>query len=250
MVNYEGSFRQELFTHVGCRGRLLDFIVTSDNENCIVLNLICLGLDVKLYNPDGKDAKAPEILLYSNNTLHSLFSHVEFFLNGKLISSRNNNYHHPAFIETKLTTDPVSKKIWTVCQGYRYRPNKKNLEVKKIMKQFPDYNACSLYLYGAPHVAFLDCEVLLLPSVTLHLHLYWSPNICAMESLTDLEADAGKSHPLLVVTEKSSLFLNKIVFSDTVNLSIELAITKSRAVYPYIQRSRKSFITQSGQNCL
>ena len=130
------------------------------------------------------------------------------------------------------------------------QPNKeKNHEVKnKIMKKFADYGTCSLYLYGAPHVGFLDCERLLLPGVTLHLRLYRSPNLCALESLTDLDADAVKSldkNPPLVI-EKSSLFVNKIVLSDTVKLSTERALTKSCAVYPYIENSTKSFIKQSG----
>ena len=218
------------------------------------MNRFCLGLDVKLYNPDGKDAATPDNLLFSNNTLHFLFSHVELFLNGKLISSSNNNYHHAAFVETELTSDPVSKRTWTVCQGYRYRPNKeKNLEVKnKIMKKLADYGTCTLYLYGAPHVDFLDCERLLLPGVTLHLRLYRSPNLCALETLTDLDADAVKSlhkNPPVVVIEKPSLFVNKIVLSNTVKLSIERALTKSFAVYPYIENSTQSFIIQSGQNC-
>ena len=120
------------------------------------------------------------------------------------------------------------------------------------MKKFADYGTCSLYLYGAPHVDFLDCERLLLPGVTLHLRLYRSPNLCALETLTDLDADAVKSldkNPPVVVIEKASLFVNKIVLSDTVKLSIERALTKSCAVYPYIENSTKSFIIQSGQNC-
>ena len=125
LINCGGSFDQEVFPHVGYRGPQLDFFVTSDNKNCIDLNRICLGLDVKLYNPDGKDAATPDNLLFSNNTLRSLFSHVELFLKGKLICSSNNNYHHAAFVETELTTDPVNKRTWTVCQGYRYRPKKK-----------------------------------------------------------------------------------------------------------------------------
>ena len=82
LINYEGSFDQEVFPHVGCRGPQLDFFVTSDNKNCIDLNRICLRLDIKFYNLDGKDAATSDNLLFSNNTLHSLFSHVEFFLNG------------------------------------------------------------------------------------------------------------------------------------------------------------------------
>ena len=254
LINYEGFFDQEVFPHVGCRGPKLDFFVTSDNKNCIDLNRICLGLNVKIYNPDGKDAATPDNLHFSKNTLHSLFSHVELFPNGKLISSSNNNYHHAAFVETELTTDPVSKRTWTVCQGYRYRANKeKNLEVRnKIMKKFADYGTCSLYLYGAPHVDFLDCERLLLPGVTLHLRPYRSPNLCVLETLADLDGDAVESldkNPPVVVIEKASLFVNKIVLSDTVKLSIERALTKSCAVYPYLENSTKSFIIQSGQNC-
>ena len=228
--------------------------VRTDKLRRILRSRICLGLDVKLYNPDGKDAATPDNLLFSNNTLHSLFSHVELFLNGKLISSSNSNYHHAAFVETELTTDPVSKKTWTVCQGNRYRPNKeKNLEVKnKILKKFADYGTCSLYLYGAPHVDFLDCEQLLLPGVEFHLRLYRLPSLCAVETLTDLDADAVKSldeNPPVVVIEKASLFVNKIVLSDTVKLSTERALTKSCAVYLYIENSTTSFIIQSGQNC-
>ena len=109
---------------------------TSDNENCLNLNPICLGLDVKLYNPEAKDAAAPDNVLYSNNTLHYLFPFVELFLNGKLISSSNNNYHHAGVVETELATGTVSKGKWTVCQDYFYRPNKdKNLEGKNKVKR-------------------------------------------------------------------------------------------------------------------
>ena len=129
----------------------------------------------------------------------------------------------------------------------------KNLEVKnKIMKKFAAYGTCSLYLYGAPHVDFLDCERLLLPGVTLHLRLYRSPNLCALESLTDLDADAVKSldkNLPVVVIEKASPFVKKIVLADTVKLSIKRALTKSCAVDPYIENSTKSFIIQSGQIC-
>ena len=120
------------------------------------------------------------------------------------------------------------------------------------MKKFADYGTCSLYFYGAPHVDFLDCEWLLLPAVTLHLGLYRSPNLCALETLTDLDADEVKSldkNPPIVVIEKASLFVDKIVLSDTVKLSIERALTKGCAVYPYLENSTKSYIIQSGQNC-
>ena len=146
LINYEESFDQEVIPHVGCIGPQLDFSVTSDKKNCIDLNGFFLGSDVKLYKPDGKDAATPDNVLFSNNTL---FLHVELFLNGTLISSSNKNYRHTAFVETELTTDPVSKGIWTVCLGYRYRPNNgENLELEnKIMKNFADNGTCLLCLW-------------------------------------------------------------------------------------------------------
>ena len=96
---------------------------------------------------------------------------------------------------------------------------------------------------------FLDCEKLLLPNVTLHIRLYRSPN----NTIIHLKGtdDEGKAHDgkLLAIVEKASLFLRKVVVTDSVKLSIERALVKSDAMYPYIESLNKSFIIQAGQNC-
>ena len=256
LINYEGSFDQEVFPHVGCRGPQLDFFVTAENKNCIDLNRICLAVEICIYQPDGSEKLKPADvdLTFANNTLHSLFSYVEMFLNGKLISSSNNNYHHLAFIETELTTDIGSKLTWAPCQGYRYRANaKSSQEVKeKALAEFRKGDQFNLELYGAPHIDFLDCERLLLPGVTLHLRFYRSLSNCALESVgTWSAADIKRvdQTPYSVVIEKAWLFVNKVVLSDSVKVIIERALTKSPAVYPYIESLNKSFIIQAGQNC-
>ena len=33
LIKYEGSFDQELFPHLGCRGPQLDFVVSAENKN-------------------------------------------------------------------------------------------------------------------------------------------------------------------------------------------------------------------------
>ena len=255
LINYEGSFDQEVFPHVGCRGPQLDFFVTADSKNCLDLNRICLSLEVTLYKPNGTDRlNGSENIIFANNTLHSLFSHVELFLNEKLISSSNNNYHHSAFVETEISTNTTSKATWARCQGYQYRGDKNmNDEIKaKIVAKYTSEGKCSVQLYGAPHIDFLECERLLLPGVTLHLRFYRSSNLCAMETLTALNAadvkDLEQNAPTVTI-EKASLFVNKIVLSDAVKVSIERALSKSRAVYPYIENLTKSFVVQAGQNC-
>ena len=88
--------------------------------------------------------------------------------------------------------------------------------------------------------------------MTLHLRLYRAPSVCSPEAVGTLDADAIKAAdqtPYSVVIEKASLFVNKVVLSDSVKLSFERAISKNPAVYPYIENLNKSFIIRAGQKC-
>ena len=91
----------------------------AEAKSLIDLNRIVLIVKVGIY---GKTrAKVNEHpIIFSNTTLHTLFSHAELYLNGKLISHSNNCYLHSAFIETELTTDTEGKETWAKCQGYNY----------------------------------------------------------------------------------------------------------------------------------
>ena len=179
---------------------------------------------------------------------------MELFLDGKLFSSSNNNYHHLAFIETELTTYLASKTTRAQCQGYQYRLNEKsNQELKeKQLDNFRKSEELEIDFYGAPHIDFLDCEQLLSPGVSLYLRFYRSPSSCAFENVETLTLDDVKrldQFPSSVVIERASVFVNKIVLSDSVKVSIEKALLKNDAVYPYIESLNKSFNIQAGQNC-
>ena len=54
--------------------------------------------------------------------------------------------------------------------------------------------------------------------------------------------------PYAVVIERASLYVNEVVLSNAVKVSIERALTKRPVVYPYIESLNKSFIIQAGQN--
>ena len=122
LINYEGSYDQQVFPHVGCRGPQLDFFITAEAKNLIDLIRILLSVKVGVYTVNGKTrAKVNEHpIVFSNNTLHTLFSHDKLYLNGKLISHSNNCYLHSAFFEIELTTDTEGKETWAKCQGYSY----------------------------------------------------------------------------------------------------------------------------------
>ena len=198
LINYECAYDQKVFPHVGCRGPQLGLLVTTENKTGIDLNRICLALDVSLYTPDGKTLVEPgtdPVLFYGNNLLHSVFSHILLFFNGKLISSSNNNYHHAAFVETELTSDTEGKQTWAPCQGYRYRGDAKQYaeQKDKIIDALTKRSNYNISLYGASHVDFFECEWFLLPGVTLHLRLYRAPISCSLEAVGTLDADAIKA---------------------------------------------------------
>ena len=46
LINYEGSYDQEVFPHVGIRGPQLDCFVTAEAKNLIDLNRILLSVKV------------------------------------------------------------------------------------------------------------------------------------------------------------------------------------------------------------
>ena len=137
LINYEGSYDQEVFPKVGCRGPQLGFVVTSDSGNLIDLNKITLDLEYAVYDADGKTPAERSIpFCCTNNMLHSIFLLAEVFLNGILISTSNIAYHNSAFIETETTTDLDSKTTWAETQGYQQQGDKHTVEdVNKWKKE-------------------------------------------------------------------------------------------------------------------
>ena len=142
---------------------------------------------------------------------------------------------------------------WAQCQCYYYKANENSNEELK-MKERDIYRISEEFkieLYGAPHFALLDCERLLLHGILFHLRFYGSSSNCALESVgtwTAYEIKRTDQALSFVVIEKASLFVNKIVLSDSVRVSIDKALLKSDAVYPFNENLNKSFLFQAGQN--
>ena len=233
-----------MFPQVGCRGPQHDFVLTSNSRNLIDLNKITIDLECAIYDADGKTPAEGSIpVCFTNNTLHSLFSHAEVFLNGILISTSNNAYHHSAFLETEMTTDLDSKTTWTELQGYQYHGDKSTVEeVNQWKEEQFRQGKCTknkLKLAGAPHIDFFKCEKHVLPGVTLHLRLHRSSNEFSLQSL------AESDDKFVIVIERTSVLVTKLILKDSVRLPIEKALINAPAHYPYIEMMNKSFVIQS-----
>ena len=119
-----------------------------------------------------------------------------------------------------------------------------------------DCKKCTAELYGSLRIDFGECKKLLLPGATLHLRLFRSPNnTLLLLKGTDDEAKAldGKVQSVI---EKASVFIRKVVVTDSVRLPFEKALLRNEkvllkncAIYPFTESLNKSFIIQAAENC-
>ena len=110
------------------------------------------------------------------------------------------------------------------------KTSEQNQQFNKLYADFDRQKQFTTELYGALHIDFFDCEKLLVPGVTLHLRFFRFPiNTMLFMRGTDDEAKAldGK---VQAIFEKASLFVRKVVVTDSVKLSIEKALVKSSAI--------------------
>ena len=164
-----------------------------------------------------------------------------------MISDSNNSYHHRAFLEKELTTNSDSEETWAACQGYSYDsdPSSDANQSEWFQNRLKATleSGYTLNLYGSLCVDLFSCEKLIDPEVDIRVKLYHASNEFSLISLAD---DNGKL--FTAVIEKASKFVRKITDTESIRLSIEKALLKSPARYPYIKSLCKSFIMQSGQN--
>ena len=139
------------------------------------------------------------------------------------------------------------------CYGYRYRANAESGQDVKEKTLVDNINGdqFNLELYGAPNIDFLDCGNIFLPGVVLHLRFCRSHSKREIENLGNSSAADIKrvdQTRYSAMIEEASLFVNMVVFPDSVKVTIERVLTKSTALYPCIE-SLNCFIIRAGQIC-
>jgi hypothetical protein len=87
----------------------IEFVVSGHGEDYIDLAQTLIIVNAKITNEDGTNLAEDAVVGPVNNWLHSLFSQVDVFPNGKLISSPSQTYAYRAYIETQLNYDTPAK---------------------------------------------------------------------------------------------------------------------------------------------
>ena len=84
-------------------GGPIEFLIPGSGDANLDLANTMLYVQAKVTRTNGHDLDANEPLGPVNNWLHSLFSQVDLYLNGTLVTSSSNTYAYRAYIETLLS---------------------------------------------------------------------------------------------------------------------------------------------------
>ena len=92
-------------------GGPIEFLIPGSGHDYLDLANTMLHVQAKVTRANGHDLDAAEPVGPVNNWLHSLFSQVDVYLNGTLVTSSSNTYAYRSYIETLLSYGPDAKSM-------------------------------------------------------------------------------------------------------------------------------------------
>ena len=93
-------------------GGPIEFLIPGSGDDYLDLPNTMLHVQAKVTRADGADLDLADSVGPVNNWLHSLFSQVDVYLNGTLVTPSTNTYAYRVYIETLLsygTDDKVTQ---------------------------------------------------------------------------------------------------------------------------------------------
>lgn len=207
----------------------LEFVISGLTDEYIDLSHTLLYLRLRLLKEDNTKFTDVENIAPVNNTLHSVFSQVDTYLNQKLISPPNNTYGYRSYIETLLSYGPNAKNSHlTAGMWYMDTPhqvNSKDIDNKGYQtRKKLTLNSREIDLIGKIHGDLFNQEKFLLGGVELRLRFVRARNSFCLLSAGDLK---GKIEIL-----EATLLVRRAKISPTVLLAHNKALERATAKYP------------------
>ncbi|XP_014216902.1 uncharacterized protein F54H12.2-like [Copidosoma floridanum] len=222
----------------------IEFVISSQNEDCIDLAHTMLRVNVRLtpYDKDGDALVAPV-----NSFLHSIFNQVDVYFNKKLVTPPNNAYPYTAYIETLLNYGPAVKSshsstnLWEtdIAGEIEELPGSKtNLALTKRQKYLKDGK--TVHLMGHLHCDAFNQDKLLLNGDEVHLRLVRAKDaFCLMYAST-------KNYSVSI--SEATLLVRRVKVSPTVLIAHAKTLASTMAKYQITRVEVKSFTLHSGIN--
>ena len=105
----DGSFTKYHPVSVLTSTGLIKFTISAENSNYIDLANSFLYVRASVTTPSGADLAKTAKIAPECNFLHTLWSQIDVYLNGSLVTQSNNNYPYRSYIENLLSFGQEAK---------------------------------------------------------------------------------------------------------------------------------------------
>lgn len=226
----------------------LEFISLGHGDTYRDLSSITLRLKVRVIKEDGTvyttaDTDQPAVV---NNILHSLFRTCRVYLNNKLVSSSDSNYHYKAYLGTLINygTDAVHTHVetagWIIDNDDLDDLTTKNTGMLGRKNMIKDSQ--SIEIMGKIHADIFNQPKLLINNVDLKILL-----TLEKPSFYIMETDKSKS---IIQIQAAILHIKHLTISPNILMAHHVMLSKVNALYEYKHTEIKTFTVPSGNHSI
>ena len=230
-------------------GGPIEFSIPGSGDDYIDLANTMLHVQVKVTQPNGADLDAAAPVGPVNNWLHSLFSQVDVFLNGTLVTQSTNTYPYRAFVETLLTYGVGAKSTQLTNQlWYKDKASRMSaVDLEGGVDPNPGFVTRREYISGSRvvdmmgrlHVDMFLQDKFLINGVDVKIRLVRSKPAFALMA-------GGAAPDYKITITNATLFVKKATLNPTVQLAHIKALEKSTVKYPLRPVSMKVYSIPAG----
>ncbi|KAI0242984.1 hypothetical protein LSAT2_009527 [Lamellibrachia satsuma] len=216
-------------------GGPIEFLIPGSGDDYLDLANTMLHVQVKVTRANGDDLDLADPVGPVNNWLHSLFSQVDVYLNGTLVTPSTNTYAYRAYIETLLSYGTDAKVTQLTGQLW-HKDTATHMDAVEIVDG-PAANAGFVArrenivrsrvvdMMGRLHVDLFLQDKFLINGVDVKIRLVRSKAAFALMA-------GGPNPDYRITIVNAALFAKKATLNPTVQMAHIKALERSTVKYP------------------
>ena len=242
----DGSFTEYHPVSVLTSTGPIEFTISAENSNYIDLANTFLYVRASVTAADGTDLEEDVEISPECNFLHTMWSQIDVYLNGSLVTQSNNNYPYRAYIENLLSfgqdakSSQLSAVLWyrnTAGQFDTRGDANSGYTVRKALAA----QSRQIDMMGRLHVDLSFQNRYLLNGVEIRLRLIRSKDIFCLH---------GNAAGCKVSLKEVVLFVHKVKPNSSIQLAHTKALQLATAKYPLRRVEVKSFTVPMGNRSI
>lgn len=221
----------------------IEFVISGTTSEYIDLSETLLYIKCQIVKNNNDLPVEADKIAPVNNFLHSLFSQVDVYLNGKLITPSNNTYAYRAYLENLLNYGKEAKEsylsssVWFEDSAGEFDTldvaNKGYISRRELTKGGKQFD-----MIGRLHSDIFNQERYLISDVEVRIKLVRSKNSFSLMTATGLNP---KVHLL-----DTSLVVRKVKINPAILLAHAKGLELSTAKYPITKIDTRTITIPSG----